>query len=297
VVKKKKHQFVEVSSVECCSTIQVRRAKLITSIHSSSGQTQENSQYLTAIAMATPGPGLDFDIVNSKENIVSLKRKLKKNWIEHKSSFSSHWLGLTLEQREEHVRRAVPSIVQSENDRYCIKNGVKVYENKYDRYLLLSPQLTVECLCYNAYLLTLFDESVSDSFLCHSSMEKAVLLRQLYRANRYPFPVEKRDQVNDEIVLKKDQCIVTVISQKRGDWDETSDFGDKLHVSDPDKILHGSGEAEVGEQPINLYEHGAFLLPFEFDEILENTGVYMGTLAALLDGYLDEVVHVHLLVL
>jgi MYND finger len=75
-------------------------------------------------------------------------------------------------------------------------------------------------------------------------------------------------KINSAILLK-DQ-FVKIVSDGEGDWDEADDFG----------VL-----TDKGTMGNHTFETGAFLLPFEYYEVINNIADIMYLLAALLDFY------------
>jgi MYND finger len=217
-----------------------------------------------------------------------MKRKIKQRWHQYKASFVDYWLTLNLKQREGILRRAAPCMVQSATDRYCISNGKRVYENRYDRYLLLSPELTVEYMCQGSNLLNQFEESITDGFISSRFMDKVVHLRQLYRANKYPFPSAIQSKVEDERNVRKDSICINLPSFGPGDADESREFITYNRIVDPHTLLHGTG-AKVGTQTVNVFEMGAIVLPFELDEVSADAGIVLSLLTGLLALYHEEI--------
>jgi hypothetical protein len=145
---------------------------------------------------------------------------------------------------------------------------------EYHLYLPLSPELTIESLCKGSTLIELFDESVSDRILIYRVGTEVVE----YRSRMYPFSSQKLSKVNNEMVLRRYQF---EMCRGEGDWDEKGEFGQFIMcIKDPDTVLRGTGLNNLGAQTVNLFEMGAFLLPSEFHEIVENTSILLYSLCS-----------------
>lgn len=217
-------------------------------------------------------------LVSSKDTLVGVKLKLKRRWAECRTGFLAFWAGLDLPAREAFVRNVYPMIVQSTTDRWSLdERDAKVYHERYNNYLLLSPEFTVDYLCKDSNLPDMYDQCGMDNYLNYEFARKVVTLRQYYRAQRYPFPIQRRADMLSQIPLKPNQHIFRVVATEPGDGDEGSEFGAFMLVRDPAPLLRG-----------RVFEMGGFALRFEFEEVLENMTTVMHCLAALLDEFLTE---------
>jgi hypothetical protein len=147
--------------------------------------------HMLAATGNTPGR-----LIRSKDAILGMKRDMKKFNLKHGPKFTEWWTALPLSERQIFIRDVYPQIVQSLDDRWCLvggtsgHEGVKTYEGRYDRYLALLPEFTVEYLSEGSNLpsvITAWTES--DCALTGELSERALNLRQLCGENAYPWKV------------------------------------------------------------------------------------------------------------
>jgi hypothetical protein len=101
--------------------------------------------------------------------------------------------------KEIFLSKVCPSLVHSFDDRYFIgANGSKVYDHKYDKVLLLIPELTMEHLVTGDNIQKMYDIIASKDSLGTALMQLTNKLRVLYKEGKYPFtPAEDASRLQE----------------------------------------------------------------------------------------------------
>jgi hypothetical protein len=229
-----------------------------------------------------------------------MKKDMKTFNTKHVTEFSEWWTALALSERQNFIRDVYPTIVQSLTDRWCLvggnmgSEGVKTYEARYDRYLSILPEFTVEYLSAGSNLPSVIASwNGSDCALTGEISDRAVNLRSLCRANAYPWRVaEYRRQYN----VQPDDKVYILVPHGPGsrdsDFNPDEQLGEHmLVIDDPSRFLNGCGTPSPlgGGHTVNLFEMGVFVLPFEYDAVMEVIYVFQHLLALLVDEYKEDV--------
>jgi len=215
-------------------------------------------------------------IVNNtvSEAILSAQRNLKNFWDENQFHFTEFWTAMRHQSRENFVRTVHPTIVQSLRDRYCIREGTRIYEDRYERELLLAPKMTVEGLISGTYLIQLI-ETLVDLETIQSRCNKTVL--DLRRLNKY-----KKFQLSDTEKVQRENETSPQIGQTfivQGG----PTFGMKIAVHDSD-ILN-----QIVAEEHSLYKLGKLSYAYEFDIVSSNIYFIYTMIARLLDEFRKKV--------
>ena len=234
-------------------------------------------------------------LVMTIDGIKGMKEALKKFNNKHKTEFSAWWSSKSVDERETFIRDVYPQIVQSLDDRWCLDGDAgttRTYHGRYDQFLALLPEFTVEYLASGSNLpdvITSWTES--ENALNLQLSERALKMRSLCESNDYPWPspqfrAEVRRQRNVQINDKAN--IIDLASDEK--------FGVTwVQINDPVTFLNGSGTpvpSPIGggqQQTINLFEMGVFILRYEFDAAREAIFTFLHLLAVLIDEYKDDV--------
>ena len=231
-------------------------------------------------------------LVMSTEGIRAMKAALKKFNNKYKTEFSSWWSSKSIAERETFIRDVYPPIVQSLDDRYCLLGDAyttKTYEGRYDQYLAVLPEFTVEYMASGSNFpdaITAWTET--ENALNLQLSDRALTMRRLCKSNDYSWPSsEFKEKVLRQLNVKKhDRANIIDINS-----DEM--FGAKsFEILDPVTFLNGSGDTpspiEKG-RTMNLFTMGVFILPYEFEAVKEAIFVFLHLLSVLVDEYKDDV--------
>ena len=225
----------------------------------------------------------------SNDGIRAMKDALKKFNNKYKMEFSAWWSSKSLVERETFIRDVYPPIVQSLNDRYCFLGEdytTKTYDKRYDQYLALLPEFTVEYLASGSNLPDAITAwTATDTALNMELSTRALTMRRLCKSNSYPWssPKDRETALRQLNVQKNDRANVI-------DMESDENFGEKwFTILDPVIFLNGSGDPSPLGGTMNLFNMGIFILPYEFDAAREAIFVYLHLLSALVDEYKDDV--------
>mmetsp|Transcript_125985 Transcript_125985/g.246970 ORF Transcript_125985/g.246970 Transcript_125985/m.246970 type:complete len:347 (+) Transcript_125985:164-1204(+) len=217
-------------------------------------------------------------LVALNDNPIEAAEGLHKNistfWKTNETVFKSFWDKMLPKSRENFLRDVYPTIVQSISDRYCYLNGEKVYENRYDRYLLLAPELTVAALSKDNELPELITLMVKEDALSTGASYMVTSLRRLYKQNHFPFTPSEREAEIKQFNIVKGSYLVANHPDK---------FGVYFQVDKPELIKKSMGGT------VNLFESGILSYPFEFDIVLDTLIFMYGMIGAFLDEFRVEV--------
>lgn len=194
----------------------------------------------------------------------------KKLWLSHEVEFRHFWDKLSLSSREDFLRGAYPTIVQSLEDKYFLSNREKVYEGTVDHILLLAPTITVSYLRVRDNLPELISEWVADDNLFVHCIRLIAAFRDLYRRNRYPFSPEEKAEMFKQLNIKSGDILVK---------NEPKRIGCCVSIDNPD-MLKGSTDGET-----NAYDHGCLCHLFEFDTVSAVMQFVVGMLAPVVDKF------------
>ena len=208
------------------------------------------------------------------EAVKGLHKNLSTFWKENETEFRSFWDKMYPKSRENFMRDVYPTIVHSLTDQYCYLDGKKIYERRYDRYLLLTPDLTVANLSIENNFPELVSSLVEEGALSKLSMHMVTLLRKLYKSNYFPFTKSEREAEIRQFNIVKGSTMVV---------NQPDKFANFISVDKPEYIKKSIG----GE--VNLFECGIISYPFEFDIVLENLVFMYGMFGAFLDEFRVEV--------
>lgn len=199
-------------------------------------------------------------------------------WQKHGDSFKEFWTKMRQESRENFMREVYPTIVQSVEDRFCVLDGEKVYETRYDRFLLLVPHITVEGLWEEDTLPEMIDYMAKQEGLFCMTREMTLQLRSMIAEDSFPLTDEEDYAMEREVPIKKNQILVV---------NSPEAFGKMFKVQKPESITQSIG----GE--VNLYEMGCICFQYEFNVILETLHFAYTLVGALLDEFRSEVLGKH----
>lgn len=199
-------------------------------------------------------------------------------WQKHGDAFKDFWSKMRQESRENFMREVYPTIVQSVEDRYCVLDGEKVYESRYDRFLLLVPHITVEGLWEEDTFVEMIDYMAKQEGLFCMTTELTLALRKMIAEDNFPLTDEEDYAMEREVPIKKNQILVV---------NSPEAFGKMFKVQKPESITQSVG----GE--VNLYEMGCICFQYEFNVILEVLHFAYTLVAALLDEFRSEVLGKH----
>lgn len=196
------------------------------------------------------------------EGVLSAQQNLNKFWIVSKLQFVEFWTAMRHQSRENFVRTVHPTIVQSLRDRYCVKEGTRIYEDRYNRELMLAPKMTIEGLISGTYLIQLIEILVNLESLQTYSNKMVLELRRLNRYKKFPLTGVEILQRDKEVPPISGQTFVV---------QGGSSFGIKISISDGD-ILD-----QIATEEYNLYKLGKLSFAYEFD-IVSSTVYFIYTL-------------------
>lgn len=215
--------------------------------------------------------------------VKSLVVRIRKWWGEHATDFTDFWKSLTVESRENFLWCAYPTLSYSLTDRYSFENGKKVYDGRYDRYLLLSSHMTVSNLSdleAAGSLLKMMQESSDPTYLMGQASKLTVNLRTCHiKDKKYPFSAAEKEKYRRELDLKKGDIIIC----------NHNEFGMHMRVKQPHDIIHGAGTKLPDGSTLSLYKWGMFVHPIEYKEIVENLYFQLSLLANCIDECREEI--------
>ena len=200
--------------------------------------------------MLVEGTNRDVDM-----SLLGVKRNMREFWAKHESDFRRFWTRMRPDSRENFIRDVYPLMVQSLSDRYCVLNGAKIYEHRYDYYLLLAPWMTVEYLIHEDNLPKLIEEWTTDNALSVNANSMVVQFRQLVDAGVYPLSRKQREeyarQRNPQV---GDTCIMLYGGRLTRSAEET--FGSYMTINKPHEVLNGTGTPSPNGGTMNMYALG-----------------------------------------
>jgi hypothetical protein len=211
---------------------------------------------------------------NVVDVVVKLQEGVKAFTVKHMDGFIIFWHKMTPASRENFLRDIYPTIVQSLDDRYCIHNCEKMYENIYDRNLILTPIMTVEYLIDGDNLINLFREWASDHALIGHSADLVVQLRRLFKEGSYPLPELQTKKYNEELIIKKGDMMML---------NRPDSFGNYVKIDKPEFVTI----SHAGQ--VCIYDMGLVLHLTEVSEVFENLHFLLSLLGNTIDEYKDEI--------
>lgn len=185
---------------------------------------------------------------------------------------------MTQESRENMMRAVYPTIVQSVEDKYCVINGEKEYNDRYDRYMLLVPHVTVEGLREGDTLLYMIEHMGKPEGLFCMTTDLTLKLRKLVEDNNFPLTDEEKSHMLRELQCKIDQILMV---------NTPGEFGKTVKLQKPEAMQKGSGEQS------KLYEKGWVCYQCEFLIVLRTVNFVYSMVAALLDEFRSKVLGKH----
>ncbi len=231
---------------------------------------------------AAPGSGGIIDNCMLSEDPVEIVNDVMLGmeifWQKNADAFKEFWGRMRPESRENMMREVYPTIVQSVEDRYCVLDGEKEYEGRYDRFLLLVPHMTVEGLSEGDTLPDMIDYMAKLEGLFCMTTEMTLKLRKMVEDDDYPLTDDEDALMLREVPCKKDQILVV---------NSPEAFGKMFKVQKPESIYES-----IGGQ-MNLYEMGCICYQYEFNIVLETLHYVYTMVAALLDEFRTEVLGKH----
>ena len=193
------------------------------------------------------------------ESLLGVKRNMREFWDAHEPDFRRFWTRMRRESRDNFIRDVYPLMVQSLHDRYCVINRAKVYEGRYDRYLLLAPWMTVEYLIDGDNLPALIEEWIEDNALNLKAGEMILQFRSMVDAGLYPLSsAEHREYARQRNPQVGDLGVILLGSALKNTEEES--FGSFIRINKPYEFLNGNGTPAPTGGTVNLYRMGTRLL-------------------------------------
>lgn len=208
------------------------------------------------------------------ETILSAQRNIKNFWDVHQLQFKDFWTKMRHQSRENFVRTVHPTIVQSLRDRYCIREGTRIYEDKYERELLLAPKMTVEGLISGTYLIQLIDTLVDLEAMQSRSNKMVLDLRRLNKYKKFPLSDTEKIQRAAETSPQSGQTFIIQGGPT---------FGMKIVVNDDDIL------SQITAEEHSLYKLGKLSYTYEFAIVSSNVYFIYTMIARLLDEFIKKV--------
>lgn len=244
-----------------------------------------SSPYDTVRVSETPinigGSNTGMGIIDSSmladdpiEIVNGLMLGIEEFWTAGKDEFKDFWAKMRHESRENFIRDVYPTIVQSIEDRYCVIEGQKVYEGRYDRFLLLAPHITVNDIREGNALIDMIEGMASQQGLFFMATEQILKLRELVAEASFPLTEAEEEAMKREVPVKKGNLLVV---------NSPEQFGRYFQIDKPEMATKSIG----GE--VNLYEAGCLSHQYEFNIVLETLYFAYSVVAALLDEFRAEV--------
>ena len=202
---------------------------------------------------------------NLDESLLGVKRNIRGFWLAHESEFRRFWTQMRQESRENFIRDVYPTMVQSLRDRYCIINGTKLYEGRYDRYLILTPWMTVEYLIAGDNLPALIEEWTADNALNLKASKMVIQIRCFVDAGIYPLSAKELEEYSRQRVPQMGDLAVMLLGGALTNSEENS-FGSFTQIDNPDYFLHGCMPSPPGDT-VNLYKIGTETSMIQLDSI------------------------------
>ena len=229
--------------------------------------------------------GDDFDKEEQNTDMVTVLKNLFaticKVWSRHSHAFRDFWDRMRPSSRENFLRVAYPTLYHSLEDRYSVHNHVKVYVPQYERYVLLSPFMTIENLIKDNNLPDLIAEWTTEYAFKLNSSEMAVTMRSLCGEGVYPLSKEEFREYSEQLRMKKG-CIMNF---------NQTEFGQFMQIKKPQTLLHGTGSTMGPDgRPVNLYRMGVFLHLFEWQHVSENYYFILTMIGNCLEEFEEEIV-------
>lgn len=204
------------------------------------------------------------------EAILSAQIKVSLFWKMHEKEFRAFWFDMRHQSRENFVRSVHPSIVQSLRDRYCIITGMKVYEDRHDRDLLLIPKLSIEGLISGHYLLDLIEIVCTLESVQNLSNKMILDLRKLLRYKKYTLTSSEEEEMRNEVPARIGQTFVMQGGRT---------FGFRSVINDSTIIEH------ISSGQYNLFKLGKLSYNYEFKIVSASVYLLYTVIIPLLEEF------------
>lgn len=218
----------------------------------------------------------DYQGGNPTEICIKIHEETRKFWRKYSAEFEEFWKKMTTESRENFLREMNPYLVQNLHDRYCILNGKKTYENRYNTELLFRPNLTIDNLASGDNFPDLFKLWAQESALVGETSEIVVNFRLKHtREGWFPHNRAQLVEYRRQLEMRKGDHVHQNFPN--------APFGTLVSMEKPDIVINSQRSG------INLYRIGMVVHPVEFHFVVSCLTLPLLILANTVDEFREEI--------